>query len=260
MFRGAPVRPSRLVACASVLLLLPFRSNRAAATLHAARPFSRVSHALACARFRAGAVRAPDCARERAQGALLLSVPLGIFRAGGRRSGLRMPLPSVSSYHGFRRIKSPFRIYFSIAQTYRAASRRRRLRSDAHRRGGDGLGRQRSELKLGYGFAAFGDRCTSTPEIGIGLSDTGRDYSLGWWLVRGGFGAPDGGSFELSVEATRRESANDNARPEHEVGFRQPTSGYDGQAAPRLAANASVLPAQAQQQQQENRMKGIPAA
>ena len=59
-----------------------------------------------------------------------------------------------------------------------------------------------------------------TPEIGIGLSDTGRDYSLGWRLVRGGSGAPDGGSFELSLEGRRRESANDNAPAEHEAGLR----------------------------------------
>ena len=78
---------------------------------------------------------------------------------------------------------------------------------------------RRLELKLGYGFSAFGDRFTWAPEAGAGLSDTGRDYSLGWRLVRGGFGG-DGGSLELSFEATRRESANDNADPEHTIGLR----------------------------------------
>ena len=53
----------------------------------------------------------------------------------------------------------------------------------------------------------------------MGLSDTGRDYSLGWRLVRGGSGN-DGGALELSFEARRRESVNDNADPEHAVGFR----------------------------------------
>ena len=48
---------------------------------------------------------------------------------------------------------------------------------------------------------------------------TGRNYSLGWRLVRGGSGG-DGGSFELSFEARRRESANDDTPPEHEVGLR----------------------------------------
>ena len=78
---------------------------------------------------------------------------------------------------------------------------------------------RRLELKFGYGFSAFGDRFTWTPEAGVGLSDTGRDYSLGWRLVRGGSGG-DGGSLELSLEATRRESANDNADPEHTIGFK----------------------------------------
>ena len=50
-----------------------------------------------------------------------------------------------------------------------------------------------------------------------GLSDTGRDDSLGGRLARGGAG---GGSLELSFEATRRESANDNTDPEHTIGFR----------------------------------------
>ena len=79
---------------------------------------------------------------------------------------------------------------------------------------------RRLELKLGYGFSAFGDRFTFTPEAGVGLSDTGRDYSLGWRLVRGAGSGGDGGSFELSFEATRRESANDDTPPEHTFGLR----------------------------------------
>ena len=30
-----------------------------------------------------------------------------------------------------------------------------------------------------YGFSAFSDRFTSTPEVGVGLWNGGRDYSLG---------------------------------------------------------------------------------
>ena len=86
--------------------------------------------------------------------------------------------------------------------------------------GNDELKSRRLELKFGYGLSAFGDRFTWTPEVGVGLSDTGRDYSLGWRLVRGGSGGGDGGSFELSFEARRRESANDDTPPEHEVGPR----------------------------------------
>ena len=85
--------------------------------------------------------------------------------------------------------------------------------------GSDELKSRRLELKFGYGLSAFGDRFTWTPEAGVGLSDTGRDYSLGWRLVRGGFGG-GGGTFELSFEARRRESANDDTPPEHEVGLR----------------------------------------
>ena len=85
--------------------------------------------------------------------------------------------------------------------------------------GNDELKSRRLELKFGYGLSAFGDRFTWTPEAGVGLSDTGRDYSLGWRLVLGGSGS-DGGSLELSFEARRRESANDDTPPVHEVGLR----------------------------------------
>ena len=85
--------------------------------------------------------------------------------------------------------------------------------------GDDELKSRRLELKFGYGLSAFGDRFTWTPEVGVDLSDTGRDYSLGWRLVLGGSGS-DGGALELSFEARRRESANDDTPPVHEVGLR----------------------------------------
>ena len=85
---------------------------------------------------------------------------------------------------------------------------------------GGGLRNRRLEARFGYGFAAFGDRFTATPEIAVGLSDTGRDYSLSWRLVRGGR-APDGSVLELAVEAGRRETDDDRNIPqEHTVGFR----------------------------------------
>ena len=80
--------------------------------------------------------------------------------------------------------------------------------------GGDELRQRRLEARFGYGFAAFGDRFTSTPEIAVGLSNAGRDYSLGWRLARGG-GAPDGSALELAVEARRRES---HCQPAHAAG------------------------------------------
>ena len=80
----------------------------------------------------------------------------------------------------------------------------------------DNGGARRLELTAGYGIAMFGGRFTGTPELGLGLSDTGRDYRLGWRLGLGSGGAT---SFELGLEATRRESASDDAA-EHTVGFR----------------------------------------
>ena len=90
--------------------------------------------------------------------------------------------------------------------------------------GGDG--RRHLEARFGYGIGASGSRFTMTPEIGLGLSDAGRDYSLGWRLTRTGSGP---GSLELSLEARRRESANDNTPPGHGIGFRL-TARHRGQA------------------------------
>ncbi len=80
----------------------------------------------------------------------------------------------------------------------------------------DPLGRRSLEVRAGYGLSAFGGRFTGTPELGFGVSESGRDYSLGWRLTREGRNT---GSFAFRVEATRREDANDNV-PEHGVGMR----------------------------------------
>ncbi|MCY4480874.1 MAG: hypothetical protein OXB97_13370, partial [Rhodospirillales bacterium] len=85
---------------------------------------------------------------------------------------------------------------------------------------GNGLHHRRLEARFGYGFGAFGDRFTATPEIAVGLSSTARDYSLGWRLARDG-DAPDGGSLELALEARRRETATEQGiPPELGIGFR----------------------------------------
>ena len=78
----------------------------------------------------------------------------------------------------------------------------------------NGSGSRRLELKLGYGLPAFGERFTGTPELGFALSDTAREYRLGWrlGLVPGG-----ASSFELGIEAVRTEPANDDAEPEHAI-------------------------------------------
>ena len=89
--------------------------------------------------------------------------------------------------------------------------------------GDDDLKRRRLELKLGYGLAAFGDRFTATPEIGLALSDSDRELSLGWRL---GFARRGPTSLELKLEASRRESVNPGSgagagyEAEHGVGFR----------------------------------------
>ena len=81
---------------------------------------------------------------------------------------------------------------------------------------GNELENRRLELRLGYGFAAFGDRFTATPELGLGLSNGQREYSLGWRLDLAGRGPT---ALDLRLEATRREAANDNVDPEHGVGL-----------------------------------------
>ena len=82
---------------------------------------------------------------------------------------------------------------------------------------GDELDRRRFEAKLGYGLAVFGGRFMGTPEIGLGLSDAHRDYSLGWRL---GLARSERVSFALVLEGTRREAVNDDRPPEHELRLR----------------------------------------
>ena len=86
----------------------------------------------------------------------------------------------------------------------------------------DSAGRRRLEARVGYGVSAFGGRFTGTPELGFGLSESGRDYRLGWRLTQAGGSA---GAFELSVEATRREAAHGDGS-EHGVGVRATILGW----------------------------------
>ena len=76
----------------------------------------------------------------------------------------------------------------------------------------------RLEGELGYGLPAFGGAFTGTPNVGIALSDGGaREWRLGWRLssaIQGDSG------FEVGLDATRSEPANDDARPEHGVMLR----------------------------------------
>ena len=77
--------------------------------------------------------------------------------------------------------------------------------------GGGAAGRLESEL--GYGIPMFGDRFTGTPNLGFGLSGGGaRDYRIGWRLTSAVRGDP---GFRVDLDATRRETANDDEPAEH---------------------------------------------
>ena len=71
--------------------------------------------------------------------------------------------------------------------------------------------------ELGYGMSVFGDRFTGTPNVGFGMSDGARDYRIGWRLTSAVRGDP---GFEVNLDATRRETANDDGPPEHGVMLR----------------------------------------
>ena len=65
----------------------------------------------------------------------------------------------------------------------------------------------RLEGELGYGLPVFGGGFTGTPNVGFGLSDSGRDYRIGVRLTPAG---PGTSGFEVNLDATRREPANGN--------------------------------------------------
>ena len=79
----------------------------------------------------------------------------------------------------------------------------------------DDLQHRRLEARFGYGFPAFGGRFASVPEIGFGLSDTGREYIVGWRLTDEGPGA-----LQLSAEARRHETDGGSRPAEHRIGAR----------------------------------------
>ena len=92
----------------------------------------------------------------------------------------------------------------------------------AHPGSGSGAGSgaepsSRFDAEVGYGMALLGDRFTGTPNVGFGLSDTAREYRMGWRLTSAVTGDP---GFEVSLDATRREAANDNGEAEHGVMLR----------------------------------------
>ena len=80
----------------------------------------------------------------------------------------------------------------------------------------EGFGHDRLAVRFGYGFGAFEDRFTATPEIGLEVSNERREYRLGWRILAGG--GPT--AFELAVEGTRREHTGGATAAEHGVGVR----------------------------------------
>ena len=74
--------------------------------------------------------------------------------------------------------------------------------------------RGRLDAELGYGLPAFGGLFTGTPHAGFTLGATARELRLGWRLAPA---TRTGLDFDLGLEATRREAANDDGEPEHAI-------------------------------------------
>ena len=110
----------------------------------------------------------------------------------------------------------------TLSQTVGAASSggaeallgRRHLEGLAANDAGDALECRHLQAKLGYGLALFDGRYTGTPELGLGLTDAHRDYSLGWRLAEA---RRTGLVFGLDVEGARRERTA--GEPEHRLGL-----------------------------------------
>ena len=80
----------------------------------------------------------------------------------------------------------------------------------------DGPDRRTLEARFGYGIALFGGGWTGVPEVGLGLTGTGREYIHAWRLRE----ARDAGLvFGLDVEGVRNERLDGDAGPEHRVGL-----------------------------------------
>ena len=121
------------------------------------------------------------------------------------------------------------------------------------------LSARRLDARIGYGFGVLAGRYTATPELGVGVWNDGREMRLGGRLAErvsaglafelglegtrheyAGGGAdtaggarhglvagagwrlagPGAGAFELRIEGTLREAANDDVPPETGVGVR----------------------------------------
>ena len=74
----------------------------------------------------------------------------------------------------------------------------------------------RLDARVGYGMALFGGHFLGTPELGLGLSEVGHEWRVGWRLGLAGVRRV---SFNLGLEATRREPADATTASEDRVGL-----------------------------------------
>ncbi len=74
----------------------------------------------------------------------------------------------------------------------------------------------RLDARVGYGLALFGGHFLGTPELGLGLSEVGHEWRLGWRL---GLAGSKRVSFNLGLEATRWEPVDTTMASEDRVGL-----------------------------------------
>ncbi len=74
----------------------------------------------------------------------------------------------------------------------------------------------RLDARVGYGMALFGGHFLGTPELGLGLSEVGHEWRVGWRL---GLAGGKRVSFNLGLEATLWEPADTTTASEDRVGF-----------------------------------------
>ena len=82
---------------------------------------------------------------------------------------------------------------------------------------GDVAPSNRLDTELSYGLPVFGNRLTGTPNVGFGLSETARDWRIGWRLTPA---TPNASGFEVNLDAVRREPATNDNNAEHGVMLR----------------------------------------
>ena len=75
---------------------------------------------------------------------------------------------------------------------------------------GGGDSRGRLEAQAGYGFPVLGGRFTGTPHVGLGVSESGRDYRFGYRLDLAG--GEEEARFGLGIEARVPDGAGRGAR------------------------------------------------